>query len=252
MDADGVEILHRADGEHVARTVAQHFKFDLFPAIDVLFDEHLRDGRQHQPVVRDRAQFFLVVCNASARAAEGKGGTYDDGIPYLVRDGNAFLHRVSDIGRNDGLPDLLHRFLEQLAVFRTVDGVDVRPDQFYAPLVKEPFLRELTADGQPRLPAERSKQAVRTLLFDDTFDALRGQRFEINFIRKRLVRHDRGGVGVAEHHVDPRVFQYAAGLCPRIIELRGLTDDDRAGTYNKNFFDVASFRHLFFLRPSSP
>ena len=252
VDADGVKVFHRADGQHVAVAVAQHFELDLFPAVDVFFDEHLRDRRKHETVVRNGAQFFLVERNAAACAAQRERGTDDDGISDLIGDRDALLDGVCDVGRHDGLPDLLHGLFEQFAVLGAVDRVDFGTDEFDAPLVQESFLGKFAADGQPRLPAERSEQAVRAFLDDDALDGFERQRLEVDLIRQRFVRHDGRGVGVAEHDVDARIFQNAACLCARIVEFRRLSDHDRAGTDDKNFFDIASFRHSFFLRPSSP
>ena len=243
VDADRVEVFHRADGDHVAVAVAQHFKLDLLPAVDVLFDQHLRDGREHQAIVRDGAQLFLVVGDAAARAAQREGGADDDGVADALGDRHALVHRIGDVGRDDGLADLLHGLFEQLAVLRAVDGVHLGADQLDPPLVEEALFGELAADGQTGLAAEGGEQAVRALLFDDALDGLEGERLEINFIGERLVRHDGRGVGVAEHDVDACVFEDAAGLRARIVELRRLADDDRAGADHEYFFDVASFRH---------
>ena len=44
MDADGVQVLHVADGDDVALVVAHDLILDLFPAGDALFHQDLMDG----------------------------------------------------------------------------------------------------------------------------------------------------------------------------------------------------------------
>ncbi len=51
MNSDGVEVFHRAHGEHVALAVAQNLEFDFLPAAYILFDKHLSYGRKHKPVI---------------------------------------------------------------------------------------------------------------------------------------------------------------------------------------------------------
>ena len=243
MHADGVEILHRADGEHVPRAVAQDFELDLLPAADVLFDEHLRDGREHEPVVGDEAELLLVVRDAAARAAQRERGAHDDGIAELFCDLNALVHRIGNVRRNDGLMDLLHRLLEELAVLRPVDGVELGADELDPPFVQETGLGELAAHRKAGLAAEGGKQGVGTLLDDDALQTVLGEGFEVNFVCEHLIRHDGRRVGVAEDDVDARILQNTARLCARIVEFRRLTDDDGAGADDKYLFDVASLRH---------
>ena len=164
---------------------------------------------------------------------------------------DALFHRIGDVGRHDGLADLLHGLFEQLPVLRPVDRVDVRADQFYPPLIEKSFLRELASDREARLSAEGGEQAVRPLLFDDALYGFERERFEIDLVRERFIRHDGRGVGVAKDDVHARVFEHAARLRARIVEFRRLSDDDRPRTDDEYFFDIASLRHSSFLRPSS-
>ena len=141
MNAEGIEIFHRADGQNIASAVAQHFEFDLLPAVDVFFDENLRDRREHQAVVRDGTQLLFMVRHAAAGAAERECGADDNGVADLVRDSNALLDRIRDVGRDDRLTDLLHRLLKEFPVLRTIDGVHLRADELDAPLIEKALLR---------------------------------------------------------------------------------------------------------------
>ena len=193
--------------------------------------------------MRNGTQLFFIVRHAAAGAAERERGADNDGIADPVRNFDALFNRICNIGRNNGLPDLLHRLFEQLSVLRPVDGVDLCTDQLDAPFIEEPLFCELAAHRQPRLPAERSEQAVRPLLDDDALERIDGERFEIDLVRQRLVRHDRRGVRVAKNNIDPCVLQHTACLRARIVEFGRLPDDDRPRTDDEYFFDIASLRH---------
>ena len=97
MNADGVEVLHAADGDDVALAVAHHLELDLFPAADALLDQDLVDRGAAQTVLGDLEEVFLGVGDASAGAAERERRTYDDGIPYLPRDLDRGIEIVDDL-----------------------------------------------------------------------------------------------------------------------------------------------------------
>ena len=116
----------------------------------------------------DEAQLLFVVSDAAARAAERERRTDNDGIPEFFGDRHALVHRIGNIGGNDGLTDLFHRLFEKLTILRAVDRVELGTDELDAPLIEETLFRELAAHGKTRLPAERGKQRIGTLLDDDT------------------------------------------------------------------------------------
>jgi hypothetical protein len=59
------------------------------------------------------------------------------------------------------------------------------------------------------------------------------------------VRHNRSRVTVDKYDLQPFFFQRTAGLSTGIVKLSSLTDNDRAGTDNKNFFDILQLWHQF-------
>ena len=52
--------------------VAHDLHLVLFPAEQTFFDEHLVDRREIETVGADAFEFFLVVSDTAAAAAEGK------------------------------------------------------------------------------------------------------------------------------------------------------------------------------------
>ena len=53
VHSDRIDILHAADGQAMIRPVPNHFKLDLFPTADALFNEALANGAQLQAVIDD-------------------------------------------------------------------------------------------------------------------------------------------------------------------------------------------------------
>ena len=80
VNAYGVKVLHGADGDDIAHAVPHGLKFDLLPAEDGPLHQDLRNGRSVQTGLGDDPQLRFVGSGAAAGAAQGKGGTDDDGI----------------------------------------------------------------------------------------------------------------------------------------------------------------------------
>ena len=100
--------------------------------------------------------------------------------------------------------------------------------------MQKPFFAELHGEGEPRLPAERGEQGIRPFLDDDAPDRFYRERFKVDRVRKRLIRHDGGGVGIDQNGAHALGFQYPARLRARIVEFRRLPDDDRPAADNEH------------------
>jgi hypothetical protein len=70
VHAHRIEILDRADDHDVIAAVAHHFQLELFPAGEVLFNEHLSDPRLAEPVANEVFEFFRRAREPAARAAQ--------------------------------------------------------------------------------------------------------------------------------------------------------------------------------------
>ena len=82
--ADGIEILHAANRNHVSVFIAHAFKLDLLPPGDAFFDQNLMDGRHADTVGRDFGELLACLRNAAAAAAERERRAYDHGIADLL------------------------------------------------------------------------------------------------------------------------------------------------------------------------
>src|SRR5690606_6885640 len=136
-----------------------------------------------------------------------------------------------------------HRLLEQLAVFGHADGLAPGADQLDAVLVEHAVVGQVQRAVQRGLPAHGRQQRVGLLLGDDLLDRAPVDRLDVHRVGGVRVGHDRRGVAVHQHHAVALLPQRLAGLRAGVVELAGLTDDDRAGADDEDGLDVGTTRH---------
>ena len=154
-----------------------------------------------------------------------------------------FVERVHRPAAADLQADLLHRLLEQLAVFGLGDHVGPGADHLDAELLQHAVRGQVHRQVQPGLAAERRQEGVGPLGLDDLGDDLPGERLDVRAVGHVGVGHDRGRIRVDQHDLVTLFAQGLAGLRARIIELAGLADDDRPGADEQDLVDVVASRH---------
>ena len=141
-------------------------------------------------------------------------------------------------------PDLLHRRAEELSVLGLVDRLEVRADQ----------LRRRTSSSTPAsaraiarfsavwppIVGSSASGFSRAMICSTELDR---HRLDVGPVGHLRIRHDRGRIRVDEDDAIALFAQRLAGLGPRVVELAGLADHDRAGADHENRVDVGSFRH---------
>ena len=121
----------------------------------------------------------------------------------------------------------MHLALEALAVFGEFDRLDRRPQQLDVVALEDAGFVEFDGEVEAGLAAERRQQRVRPLARDDRFDRRDGQRLEIDRVGDLGIGHDRRRIRVDEDDAVAFLAQRPARLNAGVIELCGLTDDDR-------------------------
>ena len=121
MNAEGVEVFHVADGDAVVVAVAHHLVFNLLPALERFFDEHL--GREREGFLGQPIELFLIVAETGAQSAQGVGGTYDDGIAEVGGCMAGLLNGFAGLALDGLHADLVEPFHEEFAVFGVHDGL---------------------------------------------------------------------------------------------------------------------------------
>ena len=122
MNANRIQILHVADGDHVAGAVAHYLVLNLFPSGNAALYQNLSYTGKAQAVLQDLAALFRVIGNTAAAAAQSVGRAKYNRITNLVRDAETIFHVLHDVRRSHRLADLLHGLLEHLTVLCLFNG----------------------------------------------------------------------------------------------------------------------------------
>ncbi len=139
--------------------------------------------------------------------------------------------------------DVLHRLVEQVAVFGLVDGIGVGTDHLDAVLGQHAVLVEVQRAVQRRLAAHGGQNHIRALGFDDLLYRLPGDRLDVGGIGHGRVSHDGGRVGVHQNDPVALLAQRFTGLGAGVVEFAGLADDDRTSANDENAVDIGTLRH---------
>ncbi len=243
VHADRVDVFDRAHDHHVVVAVAHELELVFLPALDALFDQHLVGRGIMDASAGDTVQFLGVVCNARTEAAHREAGAHHKREAEAFGDRVHFLERMRDVRACGFGAGRLDDLLERLTVLTAVDGFERGADELHVVLLQHTRLTEGDRGVERSLAAERGQQCVWAFLGDDAFEDRRGDRLDVGGIRHLRVGHDRGRVGIHEDDTDAFFAQHAARLGSRVIELGGLTDDDRARADDHDRLDVVTLRH---------
>ena len=109
--------------------------------------------------------------------------------------------------------------------------------------LERPAVVQGQADVQPGLAAQGRQHGVGLLDGEDLLDELGGDRLDVGAVGHLGVGHDRGRVGVDQHDLVALLAEGLARLGPRVVELAGLADHDRAGADDQDLVDVSTLGH---------
>mmetsp|Transcript_72066 Transcript_72066/g.203447 ORF Transcript_72066/g.203447 Transcript_72066/m.203447 type:complete len:1095 (-) Transcript_72066:280-3564(-) len=226
VGADGVEVLHVADGDAVVVGVPNDLVLQLLPALQALVDDDLR--AVDQGLGSQLPQLIIIMGEAAAQAAQCKCGTHKDRVADLLRKPNSIL----DVGATSALGDLvaaeLDSLCEELAIFRRHDCLDGRPHHTHVVLLKDALLVKLDTAHQCRLSTKGAEDAVGPLALDDLCDKLRSHRQKVNAVRVPGRCLHCGDVRVHQNRLDTRLAQRLNGLAAGVVELACLADGQAA------------------------
>ncbi len=247
MDPHRVDVLDRADDDHVVVAIPHQLELELTPAEDRLLDEHLVDGARREALGDDLAELGLRSGGAAALAAHRECRADDRRqLQRSVRERRlGVADRLGDQRPRHPEPGGLHRLAELVAILGPVDGVVVGADQLDVEALERAVVVEALGQVERRLAAERRQQRIGSLPFDDPGHDARDERLDVGAVGELRVGHDRRRVRVDEHDLVPLLAQHLAGLRPGVVELGGLADHDRPGADQHDLLDVVAPRHQF-------
>ena len=234
-----VQVLDRADDDHVVFSVADQLELELVPAPDRLLDQHLGDRRLGEAALDLAPERRGVLGEAAAVAAQGERRAYHRGqgdVFELGEGGDDARGRHLEAARTDGIPKLL-------TILGAADHLDGRADQLDSQLLEDARLGELDREVQGGLAAERRQERMRALALEHRGDALEIERLDVGAIGEAGVGHDRRRVRVDDDRAVAVLAQHLQGLAAGVVELAGLADDDRARADHAHALDVTAGGH---------
>ena len=252
MNAHRVKVLNRADDDDVVAQVAHDFEFIFFPAEYRLFDQRFMDGRKIEATRENIEQFFAIIGNAAARAAQGETWPDDDGEANFAGKLQTIFEIVHQGRFGNIQADALHRIFEVETVFGFLDRGYVGPDELHVIFVEHAAIRKFDCKIQGCLPADRGQNGDAgtrrklALDTDDLFQVLTRERLNVGSVGRLGIGHDGRRVRIRQHHFKALGLKCLASLRTGVVELSGLSDDDRAGAEDEDFGEVSAFGHLFF------
>ncbi len=245
VDAHRVDVLDRADDDHVVVSVPHQLELELAPAEHRLLDEDLVDRARGEALGDDLAKLRLGCRGAAALAAHRERGPDDrrQRQRAVGERGLGIGDRLGDQRPRHPQPRRLHRPPEGVAVLGPVDRVVVGSDQLHPEPLQGPVVVQRLRQVEGGLTAQRRQQRVGALALDDRGHDLRHQRLDVGAVGELRVGHDRGRVRVDEDDLVALLAQHLARLRPRVVELRRLPDHDRPRADQEDLGDVVALRH---------
>ena len=98
------------------------------------------------------------------------------------------------------------------------------------------------------LPAHRWQQRIGAFFFNDAGHNFRGNRLYIGGVGHIRVSHNGGRIGIDQNDAIAFFAQRFTGLCPGIIKLACLSDNNRASTNNHNRGNIIATGHFGYLK----
>ena len=248
MHAHRVDILNRTDDDAVVRFVAHNLHLIFFPAQHAFLDQHLAGGRGVDAAFDNLDIFGFIIGYAAPRAAHGKAGADNGRQADVIQHIQRLRQRSDLVGTGCREADFGHGLAETLAVFGFVNGIGAGADHLDVEFVQYTHFFEREGAVQCGLAAhggQKRKAAGHGIafFFDDFGDNVWRDGLDIGAVGHIRVGHDGGRIGIDQHDTIPLGPQRLAGLCAGIVEFAGLTNDDRAGTNDKNCRNICTFRH---------
>ena len=243
MHPHGIDVLDGADDDAVVGAIAHDLHLELLPAEHRFLDQDRADGRGAQAPLDDILELGAVIGDAAAGAAEGEGGPDHGGQARQLQRGDRLVIARDQAALRALEPDAGHGLAEELAILGHLDGMGIGPDHLDAQRLEPAGAVQRHGGVEGGLAAHGGQQSIGALALDDARDDLRGDRLDIGGVGQLRVGHDGRRIGIDQDDPIALLAQRLAGLRPGIVELAGLTDDDRPGADDEDGFDVGALRH---------
>ena len=235
VDAGLLDVLHDG-GNKSFLAVADGVGFRLGRVLKELVDEDDVLAGGLQGIVHVLDQHLVVVHDFHAAPAQNEGGTHHQGVAYPLGGFEGVLDAVRHAGFRLRNAELLHDFVEELAVFRQSDRFRRCAKDLDAVGFK--VVRQIKRS----LPAELDDDAHGFFLAVDGQNVFQSQRLEVKFVGSVVV--GRNGLGVAVDHdgLKPGVPDRESGVHAAVVELDALADAVRPAAQDHDLVLGRNFR----------
>mmetsp|Transcript_22073 Transcript_22073/g.51821 ORF Transcript_22073/g.51821 Transcript_22073/m.51821 type:complete len:265 (-) Transcript_22073:1330-2124(-) len=227
-----IQVLHVTDNQAVVPGITHHFVFQLLPSLQALIDDDLRRGGESSS--QKHLQVFLVRCKATSQTTQCKRSSNKHRKSNLTGDISCLLEGVCACRLRALLAQTLDAYLEDLAIFRCNNGIDLRAENLHAILLESAIAVKCNCTVQRRLPTECGKQSIRSHLVNYLRYELRCNRDEVNLVSQAPGCLDGRNVGVDQHRLHVLLAQCLDGLAPGVIEFTSLPDCQTTGSQHQD------------------
>ena len=129
--SERVNILDKADRDHISFCITHYFQFQFFPSENGFFDQYLTDKTCLKSTCADGFQFFYIIYKSAAGSSHRISRTKNDRITEFIRDLKGFFYRIRHFASCHLDAKFIHRLFEFDTVFSTLDRIHLNTDYFY-------------------------------------------------------------------------------------------------------------------------
>ncbi len=197
MDTQRVKVFHAGYCEAMVVSVADHFKFDFFPAFQRFFYQNL--FRESKGAFSQFQEFFFVGTDTATKTTQCISRTYHDRITDSACSSNGIFHVFYCLANRSLHLDFVQFLHEQITVFCIHDSFYRCTKHLYSVFIKNTLCVEFRTAIQRSLSAECQQDTIRTFFLDNFFYKISIYGKEIHFI---------GNTFRSLNGCDVRVYQY--------------------------------------------
>ncbi len=140
VNPHGVQVLYRADDNHVVGQVPHHLKLIFLPTQDRLLDKNLPDAAGLYAPGGYYLQLLPVEGYSAPGSPQGVGRPDNHGVADLRGNSYRLFRRISLFAPRSPQPYSLHRLLEQNPVLGLSDGLELGPEKLHVIFLEDsPF-----------------------------------------------------------------------------------------------------------------
>ena len=154
MNAHGIHILDKADGNHLIFGIPNHFQLQLFPAKNRFLHQNLMNPAGGKASRRNDLKLFDVVNQTAAGSTHSISWPDHHRIAKFLGCFFRILNRINRLAAGHLDAQTIHGFLERCSILAPLDGIDIDPDDLDPVFGENSAGKKLGGQIQRRLSAQ--------------------------------------------------------------------------------------------------